>query len=768
MNDSSKFSRIEDGRLLRGQGRFVADRKLAHQCFGVVVRSPYPHAEIKKIDTSQALDCPGVLTILTGADLEDEGIGGLPCVSSFNNQDGSPISIPDRPLLAVERARYVGEPVAFVVAATMNEAMDAAEAVDIAYFELPSTSSTQSALTATPMIWEQNNNLCYDWSMGDEQEVQEIMDQSARVASIQVQHQRIAVTPIEPRAAVGEFNPEEKSYTLTVQTQGVHSVRRVIAENVLKIPKENLRVITQDVGGSFGMKIFTYPEYALVLIAAKKTGRPVSWTATRSESFVSDTQARARTDFAEISYDSDGNMTALRMDIVADLGAYASYVGPNSPSIYAATVIGHTYRIPKIFLRSRGVFTNAPPTDAYRGAGKPETVCTLEQLIDKSAFEMKVDRIDLRRRNLVRQDELPYSMPNGEIIDSGNFPALLDQAMQMADWSEFPARREDSLAEGKLRGIGFGMYLHSTSGSPGEVCEVKLCEDGTVLVLSGTQSAGQGHETALAEIVSRTLEVDIQRVHVRQGDTDDLDSGGGTGGSSFLAIAGNTVVRAAHRMLEHAIDIASELLEASRGDIEYTQGEFRVAGTDLLVTIDQVALYSNLPKHTGPTDCVGRTEFEGTKTTHPSGAYVAEIECDPATGELRICQLAGVDDIGRIIAPVLADGQLHGAWAQAVGSSFMEGVCYDEDETGQSLNGTLMDYQLPRAGDLPYFQLKKLTTESLTNPTGVKGAGEAANLGAPGALMNALSNMISTDKFVIVKPPATPFQLWQAISSENS
>ena len=763
MTKSTPNIRREDYRLLTGGGKFVDDLQLNDFCVGYVVRSPYSHADIQRTDIEYASAMPGVQLVLTAAHLQAKGIGGLPCASDLTNRDGTPMFKPNRPILATDRVRYVGEPVAFVVADTLHAAMEAADAIEIDYSELDSASSTRKAIHGSAAIWDEApHNVSFHTSSGDDSDVTEALNDAAHVVSIEVHHPRIAITPIEPRAAIAQYDSATQQYTLHVQTQGVHMVRRVLAQDVLKIPLENLRVITQDVGGSFGMKIFTYPEYALVLIASEKVGKPVKWTATRIESFVSDSHGRARIDFAQLGLDENGRFTALQIDGTADLGAYLSYVGPSVAAVYPYSVIGHTYNIPLIQYRCRGVFTNAPPVDAYRGAGKPETVCTLEQLIDKAAIELGNDRIELRRKNFVQPEQLPYSMPNGHVIDSGEFETILDLALEQSQWSKFSERRQESLNQGRLRGIGLGMYMHSTGGSPTEVCEVQLRDDGSILVLTGTQSGGQGHFTTLAAIAAEVLQIDYSRVSILQGDTDALSTGGGTGGSSLVAISGNTVQRAARRMLDNTREIVSHLLEVSQADIEYQAGTFYLPGTDQRISLEQIAARMGDMPQDYP-GCIGNAEFEGINTTHPCGAYVAELECDPATGAIEVLQLIGVDDIGRILYPAIVDGQLHGSWAQSVGTSLMESVQFDEQESGQILTGSLMDYQLPRAADVPFFNLEKFETLCKTNPMGVKGVGEVASLGAPGAIQNAVSNMLSEDRYVALDGPATPLRIWKAI-----
>lgn len=769
MKPLSADPRQEDHRLVTGRGEFVDDLIHDEHLVGYVLRSPYPHAVIHHIDTEAALQSPGVHLVLTAADLVADGIGTLPCVSEFSGSNDASIVKPSRNVLATDRVRHVGEPVVFIVADTLANATEAADCIEIDYEELSSNSSVDKAMTDAAEIWtEATNNLCYDFNRGDTHEVERVLSESAHVVSIRVDHPRMAITPIEPRSAVAHYDSKTEQLVFNVQTQGVHMIHRVLTEDILHIPPDGLRVITNDVGGSFGMKIFPYPEYALVLISAQKIGHTVKWTASRSESFLSDCQGRARVDYAQLGFDHEGRITAYQCDTLSDLGAYLSYVGPSIASVYAYTVVGHTYKIPCLHFRNRGVFTNAPPTDAYRGAGKPETVCTLEQLIDKAAFQLKIDRLELRKRNFVQPEDLPYSMLNGQTIDSGNFELLLERAVERSDWSGFPGRRKLARQMGLLRGIGLGMYMHSTGGSVSEVCQVKLKPGGNVQVLTGTQAGGQGHATTLAALVADVMEIDRSKINVIQGDTAELTVGGGTGGSSLVAIAGTTVVRAAKKMLENARQSASEALEVHRQDIAYAAGEFYVPGTDRRMGLAKLAAMMELQSNDEP-GCIGVANFSGINTTHPCGAYVAELECDPDTGVIRVIQLVGVDDIGRVLFPQIVDGQLHGSWAQSIGTALMECIRFDDEQSGQVLSGSLMDYQLPRAQDLPFIVLDKVPTPCKTNSLGVKGVGEVANLGAPGAIGNALSDLLSRDgEFVVVKPPATPNTVWSLLQKNQA
>ncbi len=767
MNLSIPAIRREDDNLLTGAGQFTDDIRADNCSYGYVVRSPYPHAEITRIDDKMARTVAGVRLVLIGPQLKKLGIGHLPCASDLSNRDGSDYFKPPRPILADRRVRYVGEPIAFIVADQLQAAVDAADLLEIEFAELESTCSTEIALGNTVEIWkEAPQNVCYDWQSNDPTALKNATSAATNTVEIEVRHPRMAVTPIEPRSAIASYDAATEQYYLEVQTQGVHVIQRVMAENILHIRREQLRVVTRNVGGSFGMKIFPYHEYALALIATKMLNQPVRWTATRAESFISDAQGRARVDRARLSLDEHGRFLAFEIDAISDLGAYLSHVGPSIGSVYAYTVIGHTYRIPHVHLRTRGVFTNATPTDAYRGAGKPETICTLEQLIDKAAFDLGIDRIQLRRINLVQPNELPYAMANGHTIDSGDFEALLDRAMEISDWNGFANRQRQARNQGLTRGIGLGMYMHSTSGSTAETCKVKINSEGTIEVLTGTQASGQGHLTSLTTIVAQALGIDANDVTVIQGDTDALETGGGTGGSSMLAVAGTTAQRAARKMLNQASALAAEMLEVAAVDFVYENGTFQLPGTDLSISLKQIGQrMSELPQ--GQQGCVGVAEFEGIKTTHPCGAYVAEIECDPETGVIRIIQLTGVDDVGRIINPAIVEGQLHGSWAQAVGTSLMEAVRFDERNNGQVLSGSLMDYQLPRALDLPFFKLDKLTTLCKTNAIGTKGAGEVANLGAPGAIQNAISDLLSQESFRVLTEPATPHTVWNILNSKK-
>ncbi len=754
--------RVEDRRLLTGQGRFIDDLQpagLAHAC---VYRSPHAHARLAALDSSAAAAAPGVLAILTDRDLARAGVGPLKAVGQVTGRDGRANVEPLRPVLAGTEVKYVGEPVAFVVAETPDQAADAAELIEADYRDLPVAVDPAAALEAgAAQLWpEAPGNLCFDWEAGDRAAVEAAFRAADHEVGLTVAHPRIVVSPLETRGALGSYDPE--TYLLYAPTQGVHRMRRLLAEEVLKVDEATLRVITPDVGGSFGAKIFLYPEYPLVLIASRRIGRPVKWIGSRSESFLTDAQGRARIDRARLALDRDGRMLALAIDAIGDLGAYLSTVGVFCPSEGAVKVLGQNYRIPAIHYRARGVFTNAAPTDAYRGAGKPESVATMECLIDAAAREIGIDRVALRRVNLVRPSDLPYRTPMEQLYDSGDFPAALDRALALSDWPGFAGRAAAARARGRIRGLGLGLYLHATGGNPAEVSRLSVRPDGGLLLATGSQSAGQGHETVLARIAADRLGIPAAQIEVLQGDSALIAPGGGTGGSSLLAIVGTTVTRAADALIERGREMAGQLLEAAPADIDYEAGLFRIVGTDR--TLPLAALTPDTAELSGEFEdgCTGEATFEGVQTTFPNGAYVAEVEIDAETGALSLVAFAGIDDLGTLIVPALAIGQLHGGLAQGIGAALMEQAAYDPD-SGQLPSGSFMDYRLPRAGDLPGFRLAQLAIANPSNSLGIKGAGEVSTIGAPGAVMNAVNHALASVGAEAVQMPATAERVWRAL-----
>ncbi len=746
--------RLEDRRLLTGAGRFLENLDLPGTLHAAMVRAPVPHARIVSVDTAHAAAAPGVLRVLTAADADAAGFGTLEPKARVTCRDGSPMRYPPRPLLASDTVRYAGETVAVVVADSAAAARDAAEAVDVDYEPLDACTDVRAA-----------RERCFDWAQGDPGAVDAAFARAARIVTLEAGNNRVSVSPLETRGAVGVYDADEGGhYTLYTQSQGVHLLRDVFAEHVLKVPRERLRVVTGDVGGSFGMKIFAYPEQGLVLLAARLLGRPVKWVGERGDAFLTDNHARDHWSRAEVGLDGAGRFLGFRVHVRANLGAYLSTAAVMIPTDGLARIFGGVYDVQALDLRVEGMLTHTTPVDAYRGAGKPELNTLIERLVDRAATECGIDRVEIRRRNLIPASAMPYRTGIGKVWDSGDFPAVLERATEASDWAGFAARAEGSRARGRRRGIGVAMLLHASGGSPAETAQVALAADGVLEVRSGTQSSGQGHETVYARAVAERLEVPVERVRVVQGDTAALATGGGTGGSSSLNIALPTIHRAAQRFLDLAREQAAARLEAAAADLEYGAGRFRVAGTDLALSLFELAV-PDAPGGAaaggggGGGACVGEASYEGELMTCPNGAYVAEVEVDPDTGSVRLDRFTMADDIGRVLDEQIAGGQLHGGVVQAIGQALMEQVVYDAD-TGQLLTGSFMDYALPRAADLPSFTCVRADVPSTNNPFGYKGVGELATAGGAPAVMNAIAHALGHDR---LEMPATPLAVWRAL-----
>lgn len=760
--------RLEDDGPLTGRGRYIDDR-LPPGCLHLaVLRAPLAHAVLETLDVEAARRLPGVRLVLTARELAALGVGPLACRGRVESRGGRPLVEPPRPVLAEGAVKYVGQPLAAVVAETPEAALDALEAIELGLDERPATVEVEAAAAdGAPAVWPQApDNRAFDWEAGNLAETEAAFAAAAHVVALTVRHPRIVIAPIETRGALAELDPASGRWTLWTPSQGVVSLRAALAD-CLGVARDRLRVVTEEVGGSFAVKIWPYPEQVLALVAARETGRPVKWIAGRGESMLGDVMGRGRVDRAELALDAEGRFLGFRIDALADMGAFLNTVAPTTVTQGAIRVFGHCYRIPGLHYRVQGIFTNAVPTDAYRGAGKPETVSTLERLIDLAAARLGLDRVELRRRNLVRPGDLPYATAMGETYDGGDFPAVLERALQAADWAGLEARRAESRARGRLRGAGVGLHLHATGGSTAERSEVRALPDGSVLVRTGTQDSGQGHRTTLALVAAEALEIPVARVRVEQGDSDRLEVGGGTGGSNLLAVAGNTVHRAALQMLERMKASAGLLLETATADIEYGAGRFRVVGTDKGLELAEVAarwesLDEARRRKEPAAGCLGQLDFEGIHTTFPNGAYVAEVEVDPETGLVLVERFTGVDDLGRVIHPAGALGQIHGGIAQEVGEILLEAVRYDP-ESGQLLSGTLLDYALPRAEDLPAFEVGFAPTASPNSLIGAKGVGELPSIGAPGPLLNAVLDALRDQGVEHLDPPLTPEKLWRAL-----
>lgn len=746
------FADPDHARLLAGRGRYVDDERREGALHMAVLRSPVAHGVLTALDAAAAVACDDVRLVLTAADLA--GIGPLVARSRI---DG--MVEPRRPVLAETRVHYVGQPIAAVIAGTEAAALDALDVLAPEIDDLPAVVDIAAAADA-PGIWaEASGNRAFVWEKGNGAETDRLIAGAAHVVRLDVDHPRIAVSPMEPRGCLAEHDPATGRSTLTTPSQGVVSLRAALSA-CLGMAPERLRVLTHDVGGSFAAKIWPYPEHVLALVAAQRTGRPVRWTGSRSEAFTGDAQGRARLDRATLALDAEGRFLAFRIEALADMGAYLNTAAPSIVTSGAVRPFAQLYRIPGQHYRVEARFTNAPPTDAYRGAGKPETAATLERIIDRAAAELDIDPLELRERNLIRADALPLTTPMGEVMDAGDFPAIARTIRSAADLAGLPERQRDAGARGLLHGHSVGFHLHATGGSIAERSEVRALPDGTVRVHTGMQDMGQGQRAALALVAAEALEIDPARIRVEQGDSDRLATGGGTGGSNLMAVAGNTVHRSAHEMLSRARPFAGSLLEAAEADIDYGHGQFRIKGTDRAVTLAEVAAHAEADDGPG---CVAELGFEGTHTTWPNGAFACEAEVDPETGAVRVTRFTGVDDLGRIFNAPAALGQLQGGIAQALGEALLEGMRFDAD--GQPLNASFMDYALPRATDVPRIDITWQPTGSPNALIGAKGVGELGAIGAPGVIVNAVLDALRPLGVGHIDMPLTPFRVWQAIAT---
>jgi len=760
--------RKEDERFLTGRGRYLDDIALPRQAWGHVVRSPHAHAEIAAIDTNAAAAVPGVRAVFTAADLAEAGIGAIPCVMAPEGAGGSAAALAPRPVLAAGRVRMVGDPVAFVVAESAAGARAGAEAVAVEYRPLPAVSDAEAALrAAAPALHaEAPGNLCVDWELGDRAAVEDAFGSAAHSVSMETRNQRLIVSPMEPRGALGAYERGSGVYTLSAGTQGVHLVRTVLARDVLKVPARRVRVATPDVGGAFGAKLWVYPEYALVLFAARTLGRPVKWVAERGEAMASDHQGRDLRSRATLALDADGRFLALAIESVANLGAYASNYGPSVPTRGGTRALIGPYRTPALHVRVRSAYTNTAPTDAYRGAGRPENVYLLERLIDRAAHELGLDPAELRRRNLVSAAHMPHRTPLGQTYDSGDFPTILKRACEESGWRAVRQRRSAAGEATRLRGIGLAFYVDPCGANRNQWVALRFDAEGAATVLIGSQSTGQGHETAYAQIVGDCLGIPTGSVRVRQGDTDLVAHGSGSSGSRSLPVGGNALLRAAEEAAEKGRAVAVALLEAGVADVHFEDGRYRIAGTDRSLGFAEVVRASFDPALRPEVGTLGldvELNHMARAVTFANGCHVCEVEIERATGQVRIVRYTAVDDFGRILNPLLAEGQNHGAIAQGIGQALTEHAVYDGG-SGQLLAGSFMDYTLPRADDLPLFAGHFAVIPCLTNALGVKGCGEAGAIVAPAAVMNAVADALRDHGgHDAVEMPATPETIWRIL-----
>ncbi len=766
--------RREDARFLTGAGQYTDDMVMHGQTHGVFLRSPHAHARIKTIDTSKAAKAKGVVAIFTGADLADAKVGGLPCGWLIHNKDGSAMKEPGHPVLAQGKVRYVGDQVALVVAETAWQARDAAELIEVDYEELPAVIDITKADSVASLVHDDvPGNTCYDWGHGNKDAVDAAFKQAAHVSTLELVNNRLVPNAMEPRAANAHYTKHDDSYTLYVASQNPHVHRLLMGAFVLGLPESRLRIVAPDVGGGFGSKIFLYAEETALVWASKRVGRPIKWTAERSESFLTDAHGRDHATKVELAMDAKGNFLALRVKTIANMGAYLSTFASAVPTILYATLLAGQYKTPAIYAEVKAVFTNTAPVDAYRGAGRPEATYVVERIVEQAARDMKMDAAAIRRQNFIT--EFPYATPVGLTYDTGDYAAHLDKVIKLADVAGFPARKAASKTKGKLRGLGYSCYIEACGIAPSNIAgalgaraglfeagEVRVHPTGSVSVFTGSHSHGQGHETTFAQVVAAKLGIPIESIEIVHGDTGRIPFGMGTYGSRSLAVGGTAIVKAVDKIIAKGKKIAAHLLEAADTDIDFEGGEFKVKGTDKKVAFGNVALSAYVP-HNYPLDKLepGLNEnafYDPTNFTYPSGSYVCEVEVDPDTGTTRVEKFSAVDDFGNIVNPMIVEGQVHGGIAQGLGQAMMEGCVYDT-ESGQLLTGSYMDYAMPRASDLPSFDIDHTNTPCTHNPLGVKGCGEAGAIGSPAAFINALTDALGVKD---VAMPATAERVWRA------
>ena len=776
----ASLKRKEDARFLTGRGRYTDDINLPGQLYAHLLRSPVAHANLGSVDTSAAEAAPGVHAVYTGADMDH--VGGVPTGWLIHSKDGSPMVEPKHPAMAVGKVRHVGEIVAIVVAETRDQAREAAALIDVDYQHLPAAASLEAARAdGAPKVWDEAaGNLCYDWEVGDQAAAEAAIDAAAHVVSIDVVNQRLVPNAIEPRAAIGNFDPTTEEYTLYTTSQNPHLIRLLLGAFVLGLPEHKLRIVAPDVGGGFGSKIPHYAEEAILTWTAGQLCRPVKWTSDRSEAFVSDTQGRDHLSTATLGLDEDGQFVGLKVSTQANLGAYLSTFATCVPTYLYGILFAGPYTTPAIYVEVEGVFTNTVPVDALRGAGRPEATYLLERLVDKAAAATGIDRVDIRRRNFIR--EFPYQTPVALQYDQGDYDATLDLALSAAEWDGFEARKAEAASRGKLRGIGISTFIEACGIAPSavvgslgaraglyEVGSVRVHPTGSVSVFTGTHSHGQGHETTFAQIVAETLGVDFEAVDVVHGDTNAIPFGMGTYGSRSLAVGGSAIYNAVQKVIAKGKKIAAHLLEASEEDIEFADGNFTVTGTDRAKSIGEVALTAYVP-HNYPEGLEPGLEetafYDPLNFTFPAGTHIAEVEVDPETGVVELVSVTGADDVGRIINPMIVNGQLHGGLAHGIGQALLEHCEYDAE--GQLVTGSYMNYTMPRAGDLPNFNINHNTTHCTHNPLGVKGVGEVGSIGVPPAVINAVVDALSPLGVTHIDMPATSERVWQAIQAAQA
>ncbi len=774
--------RKEDTRFLTGKGRYTDDLNRPNQAYAYVLRSPMAHAKIASIDTEDAKQADGVLAVLTGKDHADAGFGGLPCGWLIHNKDGSPMHEPPHPSLVADRVRHVGDNVAVVIAETKAQAKAAAQMIMVDYEELPVVPDITAAIAdGAPKVWDDTpvGNRCYDWHIGEKDPTDAAFAKAKHVVSIDLVNQRLIPNAMEPRAAIGEYDPSTDDHTLWTTSQNPHLIRLLIGAFTMQIPEHKLRIIAPDVGGGFGSKIYHYAEEVLVLWASKVVGRPVKWTAERSESFITDAHGRDHISHAELAIDDKGKFLGLRVSTKANMGAYLSTFASAVPTYLYGTLLSGVYVIPAIYAEVEAVFTNTTAVDAYRGAGRPEATYLLERLVTKAARELGIDEVELRRRNVIQPDQFPYQTPVALEYDVGEFEKCLDVALEQVDYANFEKRREEAKSRGMLRGIGMSLYVEACGLAPSALAgaigaraglyesgTIRVNPTGNVTVFTGTHSHGQGHETTFAQLVADQLGIPVESVEVKHGDTSNTAFGMGSYGSRSLPVGGSALWKAGEKIIAKGRKIAAHILEASVDDVEFVDGEFRVKGTDKKMLFAEVAFSAYVP-HNYPLEELepGLEEsafYDPKNFTFPGGCHVVEVEIDPETGVTKVVDVAVADDVGKVINPMIVDGQIHGGLAQGIGQALLEHAKYDEQ--GQLLTGSYMTYTMPRAADFPFFKVGNHVTHCTHNPLGSKGCGEVGAIGVPPAVINAVINALEPEGVTDIEMPATPERVWRALN----
>ena len=761
--------RKEDDTLVRGKGKYTDDFSLPKQAYGWVVRSSHAHGIIKSIDTSTARGMPGVLGVWTGSDFEAAGYKPFICGMPLKSRDGSPLLQTNRMPLATDKVRYVGDPVAFVVAETLAQARDAAEAVELDIESLPAvTDAAEAAKPGAPQLYDHiPNNVALDYHYGDTAKIEAAFASAAHVTSLDIVNTRVAVVSMEPRVALGHYDEASERYTLQVPTQGVSGNKAIMAR-ILNVPPEKVRILTANVGGSFGMKNLNYPEYACILYAAKTLGRPVKWTDERSTSFLSDSQGRSQLIHAELALDAEGKFLAVRLSGYGNLGAFITGVAPGPLSANTSKNLASVYRTPLLGVDMKTVLTNTTHLGAYRGAGRPEANYYMERLIDRAADEMGIDRLTLRKRNHIKPAQLPFAAASGVTYDSGDFAGVMAKALEISDHANFAKRKRESRKNGKLRGIAVGSYLEVTAPPSGELGKITFDPDGSVTLTTGTLDYGQGHATPFAQVLSAQLGVPFDKIKLEQNDSDLVRFGNGTGGSRSITATGQAIVEASALVVEKGKKAAAHMLEASEADIEFAGGHFTIAGTDRSIGIMELAermREGKMPEGTPDSLDVDHATKE-TVSTFPNGCHVAEVEVDPDTGVIKIVRYSAANDFGTVVNPMIVAGQLHGGVVQGIGQVLMEEVSYDA--SGQPITGSFMDYALPRAEDAPMMEIGDHPSPAKTNPLGTKGCGEAGCAGSLVCVVNAVIDALSDYGIKDLNMPLTPEKIWRAIDDAKA